>query len=73
MYTVSINKLSLQHQCCFELEEFTSGILLNHVNVGIVLKGSIQLDDIGMVQPRVYPNLPLHLIWDKAVWRPDSI
>ena len=62
LYAVSINKLSLEHQCCDELEVSTSSILLDHVNVGIVLKGSIQLDDVGMVQPRVYPDLPLHLI-----------
>ncbi len=61
LYTVSINKLGLDHQGCYELEVVTSGILLNHINIGIVLKGSKQLDDVGMVQPRVYPNLPLHL------------
>ncbi len=59
--TVSNNMLGVRHQCCDRLDVITSGILLDHVNIGIVLKGSIQLDDVGMVQPRVYPNLPLHL------------
>ena len=53
--------LGVRHQCCDRLDVITSGILLDHVNIGIVLKGSIQLDDVGMVQPRVYLNLPLHL------------
>ncbi len=61
LYTVSNNTLSLEGQCCDRLEVITSGIFLDHVNVGIVLKGSIQLDDVGMVQPRVYPDFPLHL------------
>ena len=59
--TVSNNTLSLERQCCDRLEVVTSGIFLDHVNIGIVLKGSIQLDDVGMVQPRVYPDFPLHL------------
>ena len=39
----------------------TCSILLHHVDVGVILKCSIQLDDVFMRQPRVYSDLTLHL------------
>lgn len=39
----------------------TCGILLHHVHIGVILKSSIKLDDVLVRQPRMNPDLTLHL------------
>ena len=43
----------------------TCGKLLDHIHVGIVLKGGVQLNDVFVVELRVYPDLALYLFPDQ--------